>query len=59
MTLAEGWVRFRAGIIPMADLLRVPDLLDETMITRLRDPQPEVELWLPIVEDGNFVAIHG
>jgi hypothetical protein len=57
--LAEGWVRFRAGIASGTDLARVPALLNETLIGWLRDrPNVQIRTTLPIVQGCSTVAIH-
>ena len=58
-TKAEGWVVFRPGITPTTDMRRVPTALSEIMSDWLKDrPNLQVRTTLPIVEDGNTVAIH-
>jgi hypothetical protein len=56
---SRGGHQFRAGITPTTDLRRVPGLLDQTLIAWLKaNPKLKVISTLPIVEEGNTVAIH-
>jgi hypothetical protein len=56
---SRGGHQFRAGITPTTDLRRVPGLLDQTLIAWLKaNPKFKVISTLPIVEEGNTVAIH-
>ena len=59
LALGEDCVVFQAGITPTTDLRRVPRLLGETLIAWLSEnPTVRIRSALPIVEDGNTVAIH-
>jgi hypothetical protein len=57
--LGDGWVIFRAGITPMTETERVPTAISEVMAAWLKErPDLHVRATLPIVEEGNTIAVH-
>jgi hypothetical protein len=59
VALSDGWVMFQAGITPTTDMTQVPTALNEIMSNWLKErTNLHVRAALPIVEDGNTVAIH-
>jgi hypothetical protein len=57
--MGEGWVVFQPGITPTTDRRQVPKALSEIMSGWLMQrANLHVRATLPIVEDGNTVAIH-
>jgi hypothetical protein len=59
MALSDGWVVFQAGITPTTDMRKAPTALNEIMSDWLKKrTNLHVRTTLPIVEDGNTVAVH-
>ena len=57
--MGKGWVMFRAGITPTTDVRRVPTAINEVMTAWLKERASLlVRATLPIVEEGNTVAVH-
>jgi hypothetical protein len=57
--MGPGWVLFVPAMAPKTDHVRVPKLLNQSLIYWLRSgAAATVRQTLPIVEDGNTIALH-